>query len=136
MQPSSAVLARHFSALVHNLNNIFLNEHLYRADEQNEFPAFANTRPLKFSFQSQINPMQKELEELTYYTLNKADRNFIHQHVVDAYAAQNADAETKPITLFFALAGLYLLIEKNYTGKEVQAAHIKMSTRKKAISNT
>ena len=38
------------------------------------------------------------------------------QHVVDAYAAQTARASTKPITLAFALVGLYLHLEKNQTG--------------------
>jgi hypothetical protein len=71
--------------------------------------------------------------ELTYYTLSHPDKNnFIHQHVVDAYAAQNADENTKPIALTFALAGLYLFIEKNYSGRQVQVAHTRMAKDKKA----
>ena len=66
-------------------------------------------------------------EELMYYTLSKYDEEFIHQHVVDAYAAQNADSRTKKIKIFFALAGLYLYLEKDYTGKEIQNAHVKMT---------
>src|SRR5438067_3221775 len=46
------------------------------------------------------------------------------QHVVDAYAAQTARASTKPITLAFALVGLYLHLEKNQTGKQVQRVHM------------
>jgi hypothetical protein len=70
--------------------------------------------------------------ELAYYTLDHPDKMyFIHQHVVDAYTAQNADDKTKPIAITFALAGLYLYIEKNYTGKQVQLAHIRMSNYKK-----
>ncbi len=69
--------------------------------------------------------------ELALYTLQKRDPEFIHQYIVDAYAAQNADENTKPITLVFALAGLYLHIEKNFTGKEVQNAHMRMARARK-----
>ncbi len=67
--------------------------------------------------------------DLCAYTLDHAlaDPSFIHQHVVDAYAAQTADESTKPITLTFALAGLYLHLEKGFTGREVQLAHMKMA---------
>lgn len=71
--------------------------------------------------------------ELTYYTLGHPDKTyFIHQHVVDAYTSQKADINTKPIAITFALAGLYLYLEKNYSGKQVQNAHIKMAKNKKA----
>ena len=55
----------------------------------------------------------------------------VHQHVVDAYAAQTADAQTKPITLVFALAGLYLHFEKGMSGPEAQQAHIRMANARK-----
>ncbi len=75
---------------------------------------------------------QQELyNELACYTLNLADPEFIHQHLVDAFAAQNADENTKPIAITFALAGLYLYLEKNYTGRQVQLAHVKMAERRK-----
>jgi hypothetical protein len=70
--------------------------------------------------------------ELAYYTLDHPDKEyFIHQHLVDAYTAQHADDKTKPIAITFALAGLYLFIEKNYSGKQVQMAHLRMSKNKK-----
>jgi len=70
--------------------------------------------------------------ELIYYTLEHPDKDyFIHQHVVDAYTAQMADFKTKPIAIIFALAGLYLFLEKDYSGKQVQMAHILMSKYKK-----
>lgn len=75
--------------------------------------------------------LQEQYYELSFYTLSLADKNFIHQHIVDAYAAQEANEHTKPITLFFALAGLYLHLEKNYTGREVQQAHVKMAEKPK-----
>src|SRR6185369_11003385 len=55
----------------------------------------------------------------------------VHQHVVDAYAAQTADEQTKPITLVFALVGLYLHFENGLTGPEAQQAHIRMARASK-----
>lgn len=69
--------------------------------------------------------------ELTAYTLSLGDEDFIHQHVADAYSAQTATMDTKAIQLFFALAGLYLLIEKSFTGRQVQQAHQSMALRSK-----
>ncbi|MGA2672037.1 MAG: hypothetical protein ABSE99_02310 [Terracidiphilus sp.] len=37
--------------------------------------------------------------ELSYCALAHQDSSFIHQHVVDAYAAQNADDTAKPFSL-------------------------------------
>jgi hypothetical protein len=51
--------------------------------------------------------------------------------VVDAFAAQTADAQTKPIKLTFALIGLYLHIEKGFTGKMVQRAHMNLAKKKR-----
>jgi len=62
--------------------------------------------------------------ELAYYTLAHPDPAFLHQLVVDAYAAQTADDSTKPIAIAFSLIGLYLHLEKRYTGKQVQKAHM------------
>ena len=70
--------------------------------------------------------------ELCAYTLSLRDRAFIHQHVVDTYAAQNADAQTKPITLTFSLVGLYLHLEKGFPGKQVQRTHMLLARRKRA----
>jgi hypothetical protein len=46
---------------------------------------------------------------------------------VDAFAAQTAGETTKPITIVFALIGLYLYVEKGYTGKQVQRAHMQLA---------
>ena len=51
-------------------------------------------------------------DELAYYTLAHPDPTFIHQHIVDAYAAQTAKQDIRPITITFALVGLYLSVEK------------------------
>ena len=79
----------------------------------------------------QEKPQQEMFHELCYYTIAHSDSSFIHQYAVDAFAAQNADKNTKPITLAFALIGLYLHIEKNFSGKEVQNAHIKLGKYRK-----
>ena len=60
--------------------------------------------------------------ELAYYTLAHPDPEFIHQYIMDAYAAQHADEHSKPISIAFALAGLYLHLERGYSGWQVRAA--------------
>ncbi|MFT3743217.1 MAG: DUF5946 family protein [Pyrinomonadaceae bacterium] len=70
-------------------------------------------------------------DELCCYTLSKGDVEFIHQHVVDAFAAQTATADDKPIKLTFALIGLYLHLEHGFSGREVQLAHMKLARSKR-----
>lgn len=74
---------------------------------------------------------QEQYHELSFYTWSHEGKEFIHQHIVDAFLAQSADSSTKVITLFFSLAGLYLFIEKNYTGRQVQLAHLEMASKTK-----
>jgi hypothetical protein len=69
--------------------------------------------------------------ELSCYTLSHPDPSFIHQHVVDAYAAQKADEHSKPIGIVFALVGLYLYVEKNFTSRQVQQVHMQMARKRK-----
>ena len=75
--------------------------------------------------------LQEKFYELSYYTLAHPDPAFIHQHIVDAHTAQTADADSKPIGVAFALIGLCLYLEKNYTGKQVQLAHMALARRKR-----
>lgn len=75
---------------------------------------------------------ESDFHELCYYTLAHGDPAFIHQHVVDAFAAQHADENDKPIKLTFALVGLYLHVEKGLTGREVQLAHMALGRKKQA----
>lgn len=70
-------------------------------------------------------------EELQCYTLARGDATFIHQHVVDAWTAQHADANTKPIGLTFALVGLYLHLERGTTGREVQRIHMALGRQRR-----
>ena len=76
--------------------------------------------------------LQEKFNELTYYTLAHPDPAFIHQHIVDAFIAQTADKDSKPIGVAFALIGLYLYLEKKYTGKQVQLAHMALARRIRA----
>lgn len=78
-----------------------------------------------------MKSQQDLYNELSYYTLEHHNPNFVHQHIVDAFTAQNADKNTKNIAITFALVGLYLFLEKNFTGKEVQKIHMKMAKKKR-----
>ena len=73
---------------------------------------------------------QNAYDELQCYTLAHRDPAFIHQHVVDAWAAQHADEQTKPIALAFALFGLYLHVEKGLSGRHVQRAHMALARKR------
>jgi len=75
---------------------------------------------------------QDAYNQLSYYTLNLGDADFIHQHVVDAFAAQTADESSKSIKIVFALIGLYLHVEKQFTGLQVQRSHRLMARKKRA----
>ena len=78
--------------------------------------------------------MASELDayhELCAYTLTHGDAEFIHQHVVDAFAAQRATPSSKPIGVTFALVGLYLHVEKQYSGRHVQRVHMQLARRKR-----
>src|SRR5438552_878491 len=70
--------------------------------------------------------------QLAFYTLNHSDPiYFIHQLIVDAYGAQHATENSKLIGVAFALIGLYLFVEKGYTGREVQLAHMQLAKVKR-----
>jgi uncharacterized protein DUF5946 len=70
-------------------------------------------------------------EELQGYSLMLRDEAFLHQHVVDAWTAQHAEKTTRPIALAFALIGLYLHVEKGFSGRQVQRAHMALARRKR-----
>jgi hypothetical protein len=64
------------------------------------------------------------------YTLERGDAAFVHQHVVDALCAQDADASTPPMRLVFALVGLYLHVERGCTGRHVQRVHATLAKQR------
>jgi hypothetical protein len=74
---------------------------------------------------------QAAYNELCYYRLAHRDPSFIHQHVVDAFTAQRADAQTKPIALTFSLIGLYLAVEKQLSGRHIQRVHMQLARHKR-----
>ena len=53
------------------------------------------------------------------------------QHVVDAFAVQTANSHSTPIGVMFGLVGLYLRVEKRFSGRQVQKAHMKLGCRKR-----
>ena len=90
-----------------------------------------HARPLAV-LHSEIETPQDHYNELAYYTLAHPDPAFIHQHLVDVFAAQNATPAAKPIGVVFGLVGLYLHVERGFTGKEVQRAHMRMARQRRS----
>jgi hypothetical protein len=77
-----------------------------------------------------MNSERAAYDELCCYTIAHGAASFIHQHVVDAFAAQTANEHTKPIALTFALVGLHLHVEKQFSGRQVQRAHMRLARQK------
>lgn len=73
----------------------------------------------------------RDHEALQCYTIAHGDPAFIHQHVVDAWTAQRADARTKPIGLVFALIGLHLHVDKRISGRQVQRVHMALGRERR-----
>jgi hypothetical protein len=71
------------------------------------------------------------MNELAYYTLAHGDPRFIHQHLVDAYGAQHVRQSKSTIGAAFVLAGLYLAVERGFTGRQVQKMHVLMAGKSK-----
>lgn len=74
---------------------------------------------------------RKQFDELCFYTLGHKSPAFIHQNAADAFTAQHAEEGTKPIAVVFALLGLYLHLEKGFTGRQVQLAHMELGRRRR-----
>jgi Family of unknown function (DUF5946) len=68
-------------------------------------------------------------DEVYAYTMGRP--GFILQHVVDAFAVQTANDASKPIGVVFGLVGLYLRVEKHFSGRQVQKAHMELGRRKR-----
>jgi Family of unknown function (DUF5946) len=75
-----------------------------------------------------MDTMRAAYDEVYLYTM--ARPGFILQHVVDAFAVQRVD-DSKPIGLVFGLVGLYLHVEKQFSGREVQRVHMELGRRKR-----
>lgn len=72
-------------------------------------------------------------DEIYVYAMGRP--GFILQHVVDAFVVQTATADTKPIAIVFGLAGLYLHVEKHFSGRQVQKAHMELGRKKREWRN-
>lgn len=68
-------------------------------------------------------------DEVYVYSMGRP--GFLLQHVVDAFAVQNATVESKRIGIVFGLVGLYLHVEKNFSGTQVQKAHMQLGRNKR-----
>jgi hypothetical protein len=68
-------------------------------------------------------------DEVYVYTMDRP--GFLLQHVVDAYAVQTADENTKRIAVIFGLVGLYLHVERQFSGHQVQKVHMELGRRKR-----
>ena len=75
-------------------------------------------------------PELSAYDQLYLYAGTRGRDTFILQHVVDAHGAQIATAETKSIAVVFALIGLYLHVEKGFTGLRVQQVHMQLGRKK------
>lgn len=73
--------------------------------------------------------MRAAYDEVYVYTMGRP--GFILQHVVDAFAVQTANDQSKPISVVFGLVGLYLHLEKQFSGHQVQRVHMALGRRKR-----
>jgi len=76
-----------------------------------------------------MDTVRAAYDELYVYTIGRP--GFILQHVVDAFVVQTATKDTRPIGLVFGLVGLYLHVEKQFSGRQVQEVHSKLGRRKR-----
>ena len=74
--------------------------------------------------------MRAAYDEVYVYTMGRP--GFILQHVADAFVLQTANQDTKPIAVVFGLVGLYLHVEKQFSGRRVQEVHMLLGRRKRA----
>jgi hypothetical protein len=76
-----------------------------------------------------MDTMRAAYDEVYAYTFDRP--GFILQHVVDAFAVQTASDDSKPIAVVFGLVGLYLRVEKQFSGRQVQKAHMQLGRKKR-----
>jgi Family of unknown function (DUF5946) len=76
-----------------------------------------------------LGECEKLYHELSAYLIMNPDITFRTQHAVDAYGAQHSGRLVKNIRTAFSLIGLYLALECNYTGRQVQKAHMELAQR-------
>ncbi|MGC4054748.1 MAG: DUF5946 family protein [Paludibaculum sp.] len=72
-------------------------------------------------------------DELCVYAMGRP--GFRLQYVAGAAVVQTATVETKPIAIVFGLVGLYLHIEKQFSGRQVQKTHRDLARTKREWPN-
>ena len=77
-----------------------------------------------------MDAVRAAYDEVHAHTMGRL--GFILQHVVDAFAAQTANARSKLISVVFGLVGLYLYVEEQFSGRQVQKAHMELGRGKRA----
>lgn len=73
---------------------------------------------------------QEHYNTLCGLSFSYFDPSFTHQLAVDAYTAQHAFDESKPIGIVFALIGLCLVNKHDFTGRQVQRFHMNIQKQK------
>lgn len=69
-------------------------------------------------------------DQLYVYAGSRGRERFILQNVVDAHHAQTATDQTKTIVIIMALVGLYLHVERGFSGLQVQHVHMQLGRKK------
>jgi Family of unknown function (DUF5946) len=82
-----------------------------------------------------MTSQEEAYDELRCYTLALREPSFIQQHVIDAFVAQHSNEQTKPIAIVFALVGLHLYLERGFSGRQVQRAHMQLARHKRLWSS-
>lgn len=73
-----------------------------------------------------MDTVRAAYDELYLYALTRP--GFVLQHVVDAFAVQCASPESKAISVTFGLVGLYLHVERHFSGRQVQRVHMQLAS--------
>jgi len=76
-----------------------------------------------------MDTIRNAYDQVYAYTMGRP--GFILQHVVDAFAVQSANEDGKRIGVVFGLVGLYLHVEKQFSGLQVQKVHMKLGRAKR-----
>lgn len=90
--------------------------------------AFAGRR-VTVDLISDMDAVRAAYDEVYAYALGRP--GFLVQHVADASTVQTADHASKPVGVVFGLAGLYLRVEKQFSGRQVQESHRVLARRKR-----
>jgi|SRR5579863_7055526 len=76
-----------------------------------------------------MDTVRAAFDEVYVYSMGRP--GFILQHVVDAFAVQTFNNDSKSIALVFGLLGLYLHLEKQFSGRQVQRVHMQLGRAKR-----